>query len=303
MRVKPALLMMLVMAGLLAACGAWPSPSAPPTATQPPLPTPTRRPTATPTPTPIPYLRVNLDVPASVSPLDPVTLGITLEPPAYPPDVLALVYLSVYDAEGRLFYGPTELHGDAWHFAGPQPLQLPLDAAGDWRVEAKVQATVRITGTRTVTMTVAPVAYRDLSNVLPAGVTLKVPEAFEEVFALGDTWAGGRVWRYRDGEVALWWVPGPTEKLQFQNALVVLEATYDAYQPAVPVAYEDDLLWQDRPAIRFEETWTSKSGEHPGVAWVIQGPNRWLYVLRVRALEGPAIPWLVEQVSNSFRFE
>jgi len=294
----------LLLVILLTACGSLTTPTVTPTATLTPRPTATRRPTATPTPTPVPYLRVTLDVPKSISPLEPVALGVTLEPPAYPPDILALVYLSVYDAEGRLFYGPEELQPDeAWHFALPQPLQLPLDEAGDWRVEAKVQATVRITGTRSVTMTVQPVTYRDLSAVLPAGVHLSVPEAFTEVFATGDTWSGGRVWRYQDGEIALWWAPGPTEKLLFNNALVMLEATYAAYQAATPQAYEE-TTWQDSIAFRFEETWPGDEGG-PGVAWVIQGPKKsyWLYVLRIRGLGRESIPWLIEQVGLSFGFE
>lgn len=240
-----------------------------------------------------------MDVPSNVSPLDPVPLGVKLSPPPHQ-DVLALVFLSVYDAEGRLFYGPVQLESASMTYALPQPLQLPLHAAGDWRVEAKVQATVRITGTRSVTMTVRPVTYRELGDVLPAAAALDVPEAFEEVYAIGDTWSGGRVWRYGEGEIALWWAPGPTEKLLYNNALVMLEATYDAYQAAIPTEVEEST-WQERIAFRFSETWPDAEGG-PGEAWVIQGPDRWLYVLRVRAVGADAVPWLLTQVAQSFRF-
>lgn len=272
-----------------------------PTGTPTPAPTPTRTstPTPTPTPTPIPPLALTLLWPEVVPVLPPVSVAVALAPP---PGVQAspVVSATVLDPQG-VTYDVFELRpqvGD--RYAAPRPLRLPLTPApGYWWLIVHVGAELDVRGEHVRFFSPMPVAYRALTGTLPSGVTLQVPELFAEVMAQGDPWAGARAWRYEAGEVALWWAPGPAEPLEMQTALVMLEATHDPEAP--PEVHEARAdAWGAQTAFWFQETWPGDRGG-PAEAWVIQGPDRWLYVLRVRGL-GREIPYLMREVAATFAF-
>ena len=134
---------------------------------------------------------------------------------------------------------------------------------------------------------------------------MRVPVEFSEVLAVGDQAAGGRIWRYGDGEVGLWWTPGAAEDLLLDSALVALEATYAADERFSEVPQPSEVIedrWQDFPVFEFPELWPGADGG-PAVAWVIQGPDDWLYVLRVRSVGGTDVPQLHRRVASTFAIE
>jgi hypothetical protein len=61
----------------------------------------------------------------------------------------------------------------------------------------------------------------------------------------------------------------------------------------------DVVKWQDQPGFLFHEEWAGPDGG-PAEALVVQGPDYWLYVLRVRALGAEAIPSLLRQAWRTF---
>ena len=190
-------------------------------------------------------------------------------------------------------------------YAAGELLELPLEPAeGDWRLAVSVQSELRVEGERRLVFRPVAVPFRDLAGVLPAGVDLRVPQQFMERVAQGDSLAGGRVWRYEDGELALWWAPGPTEPLLLNNAIVMLEATHDPENPP-SVRDVEEAEWQGLVAFRFHEEWPVESPEGDGgraETLVIQGPDYHLYTLRVRALGQETIPALLYQVRDTFTF-
>jgi len=317
-RLKPLLRTFPRLCGLglvliLAACATPPSvPTAtlslPPTATL--TSTPTATPTLTPTPTPLPPLQLSLHLPEVASALPPARLEVSL---AAPPGVVpsAIVAATVFEP-GTVLYGTYELLSlGGERYVSTTPLQLPLEPrSGDWLVVVDVRSDLPVVGHHAGLFRAAPLPYRVLSETLPSGVMLRVPEIFVEVERQGDAWAGNGVWRSceRDtmvlcpgvGEVGLWWAPGPTEPLTSNTALVMLEATYPAERPPALLATEE-AQWQGRPAFRFTEEWPGYMGG-PAETWVIQGDDRWLYVLRMRAVGEDAIPTLVREVGETFAF-
>jgi hypothetical protein len=190
-------------------------------------------------------------------------------------------------------------------YAADETIQLPLrPPEGDWRLMVRVQSLLDVVGEPMLVFRPAPIPFRDLVDVLPAGVSLLVPRDFAEPVAQGDPAAGGRVWRYGDGEIALWWAPGPVEPLLLNNAVVMLEATHDPEGPPDVIDVEE-TEWQGRTAFLFYEDWPedlpgAKGG--PAEALVVQGPDYHLYVLRVRALGRKTIPPLLRQVWETFTF-
>jgi hypothetical protein len=184
-------------------------------------------------------------------------------------------------------------------------LQLPLEPLpGYWWLIVHVESQLSVTGQPAVFFRGAPVAYRDLTGILPEAVTLNVPQAFQDVVMQGDTWAGGRVWAHGEGEIGLWWAPGPTEPLLLNNAIAMLEATYaadDRYETWPTISEVVETTWQDRPAFRFPEFWPEPNGGE-GEAWVIQGGDFWLYVLRTRMQPAEPRPSLLYQVAQTFTF-
>ena len=95
--------------------------------------------------------------------------------------------------------------------------------------------------------------------------------------------------------------PGPTEALLLNNAVVMLEATHD---PDAPPAAEfvEETAWQGQTAFLFREQWPGREGG-PAAVWVIQGPDYWLYVLRIRAVGVDPIPALMETIAATFAFD
>jgi hypothetical protein len=279
-----------------------PEPTATLTPTATPSPTPT--PTPTPTATPVPPAQLTLRWPETVSVFEPVPVEVLLEPPSGSA-IEAQIRATVMDPKNEVYatFELTEREGDLYR--SPDLLRLPFDALpGAWWFFVHVSAPVPVVGDAALFFHIAPIVYRDLSDVLPPGVTIEVPVDFTEVVAQGDLWAGGRVWQYGDGEVALWWVPGPVEDFLVSNALVVLEATYDAHGrlDALPSPLEAlPVEWQGRPGFEFPEVWPVPDGGH-GRAWVIQGSDYWLYVLRVRAVGTPAISTFHEEIAKTFAF-
>lgn len=295
---------------LLAAC--CPSVPAPtpaftfvPTATPTPIPTQTPVPTAT----PIPPLELTIRWPAKTSALQPVPIEVELVPPpgiAVSPKVSA----KVLDPDFGLYQSFVLSPQDGNLYVSTDLLRLPLEpAAGDWRVVIYVESELEVKGERDRSFRPTPIPFRDLTGVLPPGTDLHVPEDFAEVAAHGDRTAGGRVWRYGDGdahgdaspygEVALWWAPGPVKPLQLNTAVVMLEATYGTDVPTL--AGTEEIEWQGQTAFLFHETWPGPEGG-PAEVLVVQGPDYWLYVVRVRALGGESIPPLFHQVWETFAF-
>lgn len=302
--VVPVILVIFV----LTACGT-PAVPAVPTAlpTTPALtatPAPTWTPIPTPTPTPIPPARLTIDWPASVSPLNPAPLAVSLMPPAGT-SVNATITATVMDPEAQIYrtFALTDRQGV--RYSAPEGLMLPFQPLpGYWWLIVHVDADLPIVGEPALSFVPEPVPVRDLAEILPAAVTLQVPQAFAEAVAQGDVVAGGRVWIYGRGEVGLWWAPGPAEVLTVSNALVLLEATHAAdgrfdAPPALSEALPAKV--QGAPAFEFPEVWPGSAGG-PGRSWVIQGADHTLYVLRVRALGSDAIPALHAEVAQTFGF-
>ena len=298
-------LRLYVLLALLAACAPV---TPPPTLTPAPTliltptptltPSPTPAPSPTPTVTPIPPLRLTIRWPEQVSALQPVPIEVELVPPPGIP-VTATVRAAVVAPEGQ-YRWPIELRPREGNlYAAEELLQLPLEPQeGDWRLVVHVRSALKVEGEQRLVFRPAPIRFRDLTGVLPAGVDLRVPQEFVEAVAQGDQWAGGRVWRYGDSEVALWWAPGPDESLLLDNAIVMLEATHDPGEPSPVVVGVTEMEWQGQTAFLFHEDWPAG----PSEALVVQGPDYRLYVLRVRTTGGETIPPLPHQVWETFTF-
>ncbi len=256
-------------------------------------------PSPTPTATPIPPLALTIHWPERVSALQPVPVEVELIPP---PGISerAVVRAAVVNPEGASYRIFDLLPREGDLYVADEPLQLPLEPSeGDWRLVVDVWSVLGVEGERELAFCPASIRFRDLTDVLPAGVGVRVPQDFAEVVLQGDRVAGGRVWRYGGGEVALWWAPGPTEPLLLNNAVVMLEATHEMDAPAVLDVEETE--WQGQTAFLFREDWPGTEGG-PGEALVVQGPDYWLYVLRVRATGGETIPAISQQVWETFAF-
>lgn len=272
-----------------------PSPTSTPPATATPTPTPTA--------TPIPTLALTIRWPDRVSPLEPAPIAVELLPPPGV-SVTATLNAAVVDPKGAL-YRLFELTPQEDHlYAAEEPLQLPLEPLeGDWRLRVHVQSTLEVEGERKLIFRPDPIPFHDLTDVLPAGAVadIRLPQVFVEETASGDQMAGGRVWRYGGGELALWWAPGPSEPLLLNNALVMLETTHDQSTPARVLDVEEEVEWQGQTAFLFYEDWPGAEGG-PAEALVAQRSDYWLYVLRIRATGGETIPSLLRQVWGTFAF-
>jgi hypothetical protein len=267
-----------------------------------PTPPPTWTPTPTPTPTPIPPAYLEVLVPEIVSPLDPMVVEAVFVPPE---GVASDVYLSatVMDPVADVYATFDLSDRVGGHYQAPDLLYLPLEPlAGYWWVIVHAETSLSVEGTPARFFEIAPLSYHTLTDTLPSGVSLRVPVDFQEVVSIGDQAAGGRVWQYEDGEVALWWAPGAAEELSLSNALVALETTYAAepreLTPPRPTTYIE-TQWQGLPAFEFPETWPGETGG-PATAWVIQDPDHWLYILRVRAIGVDPVPRLHRDVVETF---
>jgi len=207
----------------------------------------------------------------------------------------ATLSASVLDPEGFLYWTSTLSPQARSRYVSEASLQLPLDPMpGDWRLVVKIQSDLEVEGARELVFRPDPIPFRDLAVGLPQTFDMHVPEAFVEVTARGDQIAGVREWRHGDGAIELWWAPGPTEPLLLNNAIVMLETTYGMNTSSKAFEVEE-LLLQDRPAFLFTE-------DGPAKVLVTQGPNNWLYVVRVRVIGGETIPSLLYQVWKTFTF-
>jgi hypothetical protein len=280
------------------------APTPTPTAIATPIPTltpsPTLTPTPTPTPTPIPPLALTIRWPEQVSALHPVPVEVELIPPPGV-SVTATVQATVLGPEGFPLGLFDLLPRDGNLYAAEEALRLPLASPdADWQLLVSVQSTLPVEGQRVLTFRPVPILFRDLSGVLPPAVDLRVPQEFDEVAAQGDQVAGGRVWRFDGGELALWWAPGPVEPLLFSNAIVMLEATRGP-QGLSRVPEAEEIEWLGHTAFLFREDLPGAEGG-PSESMVVQGPDYWLYLLQVRALGGETIPPLLREVWETFTF-
>lgn len=267
-----------------------------------PTPLPTWTPTPTPTPTPVPPAYLEVLVADVVSPLDPMVVEAVFVPPEGEVSDASLS-ATVMDPAANVHatFDLSERVGQ--HYQAPEALWLPLEPlAGYWWVIVHAETSWPVEGTPARFFEVAPLSYHNLTDTLPSGVTLHVPVDFQEVVSIGDQTAGGRVWQYGGGEVALWWAPGAAEELFLSNALVALEATYAAdmreLTPPQPTTYIE-TQWQGLLAFEFPEVWPEEAGG-PATAWVIQDVDHWLYILRIRAIGADLAPQLHRDVVETF---
>ena len=306
------LLFLPVLAAGLLACSGVPAATLAPTTTPGPTqtPSPTETPTVVPTPTlvptatPVPPARLGIDWPTRVSPMTPLPVAVRWVPP---PGITghAQFSASVVNPEAEVYATFELTEQDGERYFSSEMLHLPLEPMpGYWWLTVRVDSSLEHIGIPVFSFQAEPVAFRDLTTLLPRGAVLRVPEAFEEVLVQGDLVAGGRVWAYGQGEVGLWWAPGPTQELLWNNALVMLEATYaadDRYPLPAPPVEVVPLMWQGQTAFEFAEMWPEAEGG-PGMAWVIQGADYRLYALRVRAVGASEIPALLVDVAHTFGF-
>jgi len=263
-----------------------------PTAPSPPTPTPT----LTPTSTPLPPVPLTIRWSEAASALSPVTVEAEL--PGLPErDPAARVRAVVVGPHGGIWWrSGLEPVGEG-RYAAPVPLHLPLEPpAGDWRLIVLVETTAAVGGEHMLRFRPAEVPLHDLSDQTPQGLELGVPQALPETHAEGDRVAGARAWSAAGGEVGLWWVPGPDEPLTQDTAQVMVEATYPA-DVEVETTDVEPVEWQSLSAFRFEERWPTG----PAEALVVQGPDRWLYLLRVRALSEEAVPPLLWDIQATLK--
>jgi hypothetical protein len=242
--------------------------------------------------------------PATVSALRPTHIEVELAPP--PGIAVSATARAAVLAPDFTPYQEFDLVAqDGNLYVSADLLRLPLEPApGDWWLAVDVDSELEVEGERTKSFQPAPVPYRNLTDLLPPVADLHVPQDFAEVQVQGGLTAGGRVWRYEGeglprSEVALWWAPGPHKFLSLDTAVVMLEATYGADMPTVTATEETEF--QGQTAFRFHETWPDPEGG-PAEALVVQGPDYWLYVLRMRTLGGSDIPKLTREVGETFAF-
>lgn len=283
--------------------------TAAPTLTHTPPPTATPTLTATPTPTPIPPVRLNIEFPRPVTALEPVPIRVLVEEP---PGVDAHVRLSarVIDAQDQLYatFDMAREDRPGW-WAADEALQLPLEPEpypGVWHLIIDADADLPIRGYRDRVFTPQRVPYHVLTDTLPAGMELHVPQVFAEIAAQGDPVAGLRAWSFRDCEVTLAWAPGPTEPLLFDNARVMREAIQPLSDPAYEISVEtsEEMAWGEgeRTAFLFRESWKDQSTRTPAETLVVQGPDYRLYALRIRAKTQDTIHSLCRDVRATLGF-
>jgi len=279
----------LLVTLLLASC-AQPT-AAPPTST--PLPTATPAPTAT--PTPLPPVPLTIGWPAQPSALEDITLRVEL-PGLAQRDPQARVRARVRDPDWQLWWeADLTAQGEGTYLAA-HPLHLPLQPApGDWWLILFVETDAAIGGTQTMRFQPHPVPAQTLGEQVPPAVTLHIPQTFRRGESQGDAVAGTQQWTGAAGEVGLWWVPGPDEPLTEDTARVVADATCPS--DAGPQLIELEAAeWKGHTAYHFREQWP----EGPAETLVVQGTDRWLYVLCIRALEEQTIPSLLQDIQASF---
>jgi hypothetical protein len=250
---------------------------------------------------------LSIEFPKPVTALEPVPIRVLVEEP---PDVQADVDLSarVIDAQDQL-YATIDMSPegrDGW-WVGKEELQLPLEPEpypGVWHLIIDVDANLPVQGYRDRVFTPQRVPYHALTDTLPSGVRLRVPQAFAETAAQGDLTAGLRTWSYRDCEVSLAWTPGPTEQLLVDNALVMAQALHE---PGREISLEasEAISWGagEWTAFVFYELWRGTGQSSPAETLVVQGPGYWLYALRIRAQAQGEVHSLCRDVRATLDFQ
>jgi hypothetical protein len=238
--------------------------------------------------------------------LEPVPIRVQIDEPEGVDSNLSL-RARVIDAQDNVYatfdLGPEGR--DGWWVAD-EGLQLPLEPEphpGVWHLIIDAQADWPVEGYRHRVFIPQRVPYHILTDTLPAGVVLGIPQAFTPVTAQGNTFAGVQSWRYRDCEVTLAWAPGPTEPLLADNAWVMQEATYDPeYEITVEDVIESPWGEEERNAFLFIERWQKEDQSTPSQTLVVQGPSYQLFALRVRAVEEREIDPLCRDVQKTIDF-
>ena len=236
--------------------------------------------------------------------MEPIPIEVELIPP---PRVTVTATLSAvvrHSRAGLIYTAPLVPQPDNLYIA-ENPLRLPLNPlTGTYRLIVLVDSNLHATGSRVLFFQPAPIPFHELGPGDPSGVheemELAVPLEYPQAIASGGPWAGRREWRYNEGVVSLWWAPGPTEALLLNNAIAMLEATHDVSDPPKVTAVEP-AEWRGQQAYLFHERWPGPDGD-PAEALVVQGPDFWLYVLKIRARGGATIPPILYQVRDTFAF-
>jgi len=255
----------------------------------------------TPTVTPVPPHVVNIRWPERASALEPVTIKVDVQSPRGFAEELRVSAI-LFNPENVPVWSADLVKGDGGLYYGQEPVVFSLlPNEGDWRLQVYVQSSLRVEGELSHTFQPSPIAFRELSGTLPTQASMLVPEEFDEELALGDQVAGARVWRYGEGEVSVWWAPGPTEPLLLNTAIVMLEATFDP-EASPRVLNVEENQWAGQRAFVFTESWP-EAADGPAEAWVIQGPEYWLYVLRVRPVGTSEVPSLLQEIRDTFMFQ
>ena len=215
-------------------------------------------PSPTPTATPIPPLELTIHWPERVSALEPVKLVVEVVVPSgvsITPTLRATVLGP--GGQPRWLIELPEREGNL--YMAREVLQFPLQPPeGQWLLVVSARSWLPVIGERHLAFD-PTLQFHDLTAVLPAGADIRVAQDLQEASNWGDQWAGGRTWRYEDGELGLWWAPGPTEPLLLNNAVVMLEATYDSTEPPEVVGVEE-TEWEGQKAFLFQERWAGVSG-------------------------------------------
>jgi hypothetical protein len=227
------------------------------------------------------------------------------EPPGIDAHVSA--HARVIDAQDQLYatFDMVPEGREGW-WAPIQALQLPLEPEpypGVWHLIIDAEADLRIRGYRDRVFTPQRVPYHVLTTTLPVGVELRVPQAFAQVAAQGDQFAGLRAWSYRDCELTLAWAPGPTEPLRGDTARVLVEATYNP-EYEIDITASEQIEWgkDERTAFLYNERWKGETKTTPAEALVVQGPDYLLFALRIRARTQNQIHSLCQDVRGTFGF-
>jgi hypothetical protein len=290
-------LVLLLLLLLGSGCAARPvapnaTPRPAPAVTPAPIPTPTLTPTATPIP-PVPLI---IRRPVSLSALEPFDVAVEL-PGLAERDPGARIWARVVDPLGQTLWEADLERVDGPLYRGPEPVRLPLlPPEGDWWLIVFVRSQAEVSGSRVLSFRPDPVAMHDLSGLVRPGIGLQVPQAFVLRNWMGDATSGGWMWDGGGGRVELWWLPGPAEPLTEDTARMVVEASLPE-EESVGLPQVEPVEWGGQPGFRFREEWS----DGPGEAVVVQGPDRWLYLIRVRAFDGGPISPLLRQVQATFR--
>ena len=209
----------------------------------------------------------------------------------------ARVWARVVDPGGQVHWEADLERVDGPLYRGPEPVQLPLlPPEGDWWLTIFIRSRTEVSGSRALSFRPDPVPMHDLNDPVRPAIELQVPRTFVLRDWMGDAVSGGWMWDGGGGRVELWWLPGPAEALTEDTARMVVDATLPE-ESAVEIPHVEPVEWGGMPSFRFSETWS----DGPGDALVVQGPDRWLYLVRVRTFDGEAISQLLREIQATFR--